>query len=65
MIYKVTQNFFWGISPLDRNHKHPYKHPELLLNVNEIRMARIVKPLTVTQIDASQPKEKDYNLSDG
>lgn len=28
-------------------------------------MARIVKPLTVTQIDASQPKEKDYNLSDG
>jgi len=28
-------------------------------------MARIVKPLTVTQIDASQPKDKDYNLSDG
>lgn len=28
-------------------------------------MARIVKPLSVTQIDALQPKEKDYNLSDG
>jgi len=28
-------------------------------------MARIVKPLTVTQIESSQPKEKDYNLSDG
>ena len=28
-------------------------------------MARIVKPLTVTQIESSQSKEKDYNLSDG
>lgn len=28
-------------------------------------MARVVKPLTVTQIESSQPKDKDYTLCDG
>ncbi len=28
-------------------------------------MAKVVKPLTVTQIEYTQPKDKDFSLCDG